>query len=125
MIPNIEQCWFLSGPTASGKTSIGLELAEMIDAEIISMDSMAIYREMDISTAKPTLTQRDRVRHHMIDVVDPDVETLSHQHFETSLQNKLFELSTLSSPRWLTYSIHTLHHAVTVVECYGESTRWC
>ncbi len=67
-------CWFLTGPTASGKTSIGIELAGLIDAEIISLDSMAVYRDLDISTAKPTQEQRARVRHHLLDVVEPNEE---------------------------------------------------
>ena len=65
-------CWFLTGPTAAGKTTISLELAQRIDAEIISLDSMAIYREMDIGTAKPTPQQRQRVPHYLLDIVDPD-----------------------------------------------------
>ena len=65
-------CWFLTGPTAAGKTVIGLELAEQLNAEIISLDSMAIYREMDIGTAKPSQQQRRRVPHHLIDLVNPD-----------------------------------------------------
>ena len=64
-------CWYLAGPTASGKTSIGIPLAEELDAEIISLDSMAVYRELDVGTAKPTDEERMIVRHHMIDVVDP------------------------------------------------------
>jgi len=64
-------CWFLTGPTASGKTAVGLALAERLGAEIISMDSMAIYRGMDVGTAKPTAEQRRRVPHHLIDLVDP------------------------------------------------------
>ncbi len=64
-------CWFLSGPTASGKTSVGLELAERLGAEIILLDSMTIYREMDIGTAKPTAEQQARVPHHLIDIVSP------------------------------------------------------
>jgi len=65
-------CWYLTGATASGKTSVGLELAAQLGAEIISLDSMAVYRGMDIGTAKPTLAQRRRVSHHLLDVVDPD-----------------------------------------------------
>ena len=64
-------CWFLSGPTASGKTSTGLELAEVLGAEIISLDSMAIYRGMDIGTAKPTADEQQRVPHHLLDIADP------------------------------------------------------
>ena len=67
----VSHAWFLTGPTAVGKTAIGLALAEKIDAEIVSMDSMAIYRGMDIGTAKPTADERKRVRHHLIDRVAP------------------------------------------------------
>ncbi len=67
-------CWFLTGPTAGGKTEVALELAEQLGAEIVSMDSMALYRGMDIGTAKPTVAQRRRVPHHLIDVLDPDQE---------------------------------------------------
>ncbi len=55
-------CWFLTGATASGKTAVGLALAEALDAEIVSMDSMAIYRGMDIGTAKPSPAERARRR---------------------------------------------------------------
>jgi tRNA dimethylallyltransferase len=61
----------LTGPTGSGKTALGLEIAERIGAEIISMDSMAVYRGMDIGTAKPTPAERQRVRHHLLDVLEP------------------------------------------------------
>ena len=64
-------CWYLTGPTASGKTSVGIAFAEEMEAEIISLDSMAVYRELDVGTAKPTDEERMIVRHHMIDVVDP------------------------------------------------------
>ena len=67
----VSNAWFLTGPTAVGKTAIGLALAEKIDAEIISMDSMAIYQGMDIGTAKPTAEEQKRVRHHLIDQVAP------------------------------------------------------
>ena len=65
------ESWHLTGATASGKTSVGLELAERIHAEIISLDSMAIYRGMDIGTAKPSLEERRRVAHHLIDILAP------------------------------------------------------
>ena len=72
--PPIENAWFLTGPTASGKSRVALDLAERIDAEIISVDSMAVYRGMDIGTAKPTPDQRGRIPHHLIDLVEPDSE---------------------------------------------------
>lgn len=68
---NFTDCWFLTGATAAGKSAIGLELAKRIDAEILSLDSMAVYRDMDIGTAKPTLEERAIVKHHLIDVADP------------------------------------------------------
>src|SRR5438105_2421247 len=61
----------LTGPTGSGKTPLGIALAERLGAEIISMDSMAVYRGMDIGTAKPSAEERRRVPHHLIDVLDP------------------------------------------------------
>ncbi len=60
------------GPTASGKTSLSLDLAERLGGEIVSVDSMQVYRHMDIGTAKPTAAERARVPHHLIDIVDPD-----------------------------------------------------
>ena len=61
------------GTTASGKSALAFALAcERPDVEIVSIDSMQVYRGMDIGTAKPTLAERARVRHHLIDVVDPD-----------------------------------------------------
>ncbi len=74
----LQQCWFLAGPTASGKTALGIELAKRLDGEIISLDSMAIYRQMDIGTAKPTPEEQSQVPHHLIDVVNP------HENFSTA-----------------------------------------
>jgi tRNA dimethylallyltransferase len=70
----VSHAWFLTGPTAVGKTAVGLTLAEKIGAEIVSMDSMAVYKGLDIGTAKPTAEQRTRVRHHLIDIVPPNEE---------------------------------------------------
>ncbi|MDE0737130.1 MAG: tRNA (adenosine(37)-N6)-dimethylallyltransferase MiaA [Pirellulaceae bacterium] len=72
--PPTTDCWYVTGPTASGKTQIGLQLAERLDAEIISLDSMAVYQQMDIGTAKPTTQQRQIVPHHLLDVVSPDTD---------------------------------------------------
>jgi tRNA dimethylallyltransferase len=62
----------LIGPTASGKTSLALRLAEEFNGEIVSCDSVAVYREMEIGTAKPTHEERALIQHHMIDIVSPD-----------------------------------------------------
>ena len=61
----------LLGPTGVGKSDASLLLAKSLDTEIISADSMQIYRHMDIGTAKPTVEERTLVKHHMIDIVDP------------------------------------------------------
>lgn len=60
------------GPTGSGKTEVGLKLAHRIDGEIVSVDSMQIYRWMDIGTAKPTARMQAEVPHHLIDILNPD-----------------------------------------------------
>lgn len=64
----------ICGPTGIGKTSAGIEAAEAFGGEIISADSMQIYKYMDIGTAKPTPEERARIRHHMIDIIEPDEE---------------------------------------------------
>jgi tRNA dimethylallyltransferase len=66
-----ENALVLTGPTCSGKTDLALELAPLLGAEIVSMDSMALYRGLDIGTAKPTPAQRALVPHHLIDELDP------------------------------------------------------
>ena len=62
----------VTGPTASGKTALAIELAKRLDGEIISCDSMQIYRGMDIGTAKPTREELSAVRHHLIDILPAD-----------------------------------------------------
>ncbi|HEX4326130.1 MAG TPA: tRNA (adenosine(37)-N6)-dimethylallyltransferase MiaA, partial [Burkholderiales bacterium] len=59
------------GPTASGKTGLSIALARTFNGEIISMDSALVYRGMDIGSAKPDMTERQGVTHHLIDVIDP------------------------------------------------------
>lgn len=63
----------LVGPTASGKTALSLQLAEVLGGEIVSCDSVAVYREMELGTAKPSREERHRVPHHLLDVVPPSV----------------------------------------------------
>src|SRR5579872_3079034 len=62
--------YFLAGPTAAGKSAVALELAGQIGGEIISVDSMQVYRGLDIGTAKPSPADQQRVRHHLIDILD-------------------------------------------------------
>ena len=61
----------ICGPTASGKTALAVELARRHNGEVVSADSMQIYRRMDIGTAKPTPEEMGGVPHHMLDVADP------------------------------------------------------
>jgi tRNA dimethylallyltransferase len=67
----VEPFLALVGPTASGKTEAALQVAEAIGSEILSIDSMLVYRGMDVGTAKPTAEQRARVPHHLVDLVEP------------------------------------------------------
>lgn len=62
---------FLMGPTASGKTELAVQLAQKLEAEIISVDSVLVYKGMDIGTAKPTADERKGIPHHLIDILDP------------------------------------------------------
>jgi tRNA dimethylallyltransferase len=70
----------IGGPTAVGKSAFGIELAKKINGEIVSADSMQIYRGMDIGTAKPSLEERQIVRHHMIDILDVNDEYSAEQY---------------------------------------------
>ncbi len=74
IIPEKSPCWVLLGPTASGKTAVSLEIAKDYPVEIISVDSMQVYQRMNIGTATPDPEERERVRHHMINIVDPAEE---------------------------------------------------
>ena len=62
----------IAGPTASGKTALAVELAKELNGEVVSCDSMQVYRRMDIGTAKPTKDEMQGIIHHMLDVADPD-----------------------------------------------------
>ena len=81
----------ICGPTALGKTSTGIHLAKNFDGEIISADSMQIYRYMDIGTAKPTLDEQACVKHHMIDVINPD-EHFDARNYAILSRKKVMEL---------------------------------
>lgn len=65
------QIIIICGPTASGKSSLAIKLAKLLDTEIISADSLAIYKRLDIGTAKPTKEEQAEIKHHLVDVVEP------------------------------------------------------
>jgi len=73
------------GPTASGKTGLSLDIARRFGAEIVSVDSMLVYRGMDIGTAKPAASELSSVPHHMIDIVGPDAEFSAADYREKAL----------------------------------------
>ncbi len=83
----------LVGPTAVGKTEIAIHLAERINGEIISADSRLFYRGMDIGTAKPTREERARVKHHLIDIANPD-EILSLAVFQQKTRKAIADIHT-------------------------------
>lgn len=83
ILPALKNCWYLTGATSSGKSPLALAVAQRTNAEIVSMDSMAIYRGMNIGTAKPTLEDQRRVPHHQLDIVDPN-ETFSLSQYVSS-----------------------------------------
>ena len=68
---NKEPLVIISGPTASGKSSLSIKLAKLIDGEIISADSMQVYKGMDIGSAKITKEEMQGIKHYLIDVLDP------------------------------------------------------
>ncbi len=84
---------FMAGPTAIGKTELAITLAEEFGCEIIGVDSVQIYRYMDIGTAKPTLAERERVPHHVIDYVLPD-EGFSASRFVTDCREAIRQIRT-------------------------------
>ncbi|MCK5829517.1 MAG: tRNA (adenosine(37)-N6)-dimethylallyltransferase MiaA [Methylococcales bacterium] len=83
---------FLMGPTASGKTELSVRLAQALDTEIISVDSALVYKGMDIGTAKPSLEERQGIRHHLIDIIDP-IESYSTGSFRQSALKIMEDIS--------------------------------
>ncbi len=81
----------ICGPTASGKTGLGIELANKINGEIISCDSMQIYKDMDIGTAKPTEEERKMAKHYLVDFVEPN-ERYSVSNFKKDAEETIKEI---------------------------------
>ena len=86
-----QQVIVIAGPTASGKTKLAIELAKKINGEIISCDSMQIYKEMNIGTAKPTLEEMQGIPHYMIDIISPE-ERFSVSDYKTMAEQKIEEV---------------------------------
>lgn len=82
----------IAGPTASGKTNISIELAKKLNGEIISADSMQVYKHMNIGTAKPSLTEMQGVKHYLIDILNPD-EPFSAQLFQKYAKESINEIA--------------------------------
>ena len=82
----------LMGPTASGKTALGVEIAKALNGEIISVDSALVYRGMDIGTAKPDAQERQGIKHHLIDILDPS-ESFSAGQFRDQALALINEIS--------------------------------
>ncbi len=79
------------GPTASGKTALSIELAKKIDGEIVSCDSMQIYKKMDIGSAKPTVEEMQGIKHYMIDIIEPN-ERFSVAEYKKQAENAIEEI---------------------------------
>lgn len=90
----------LLGPTGMGKSKLAIEWAEELGGEIISADSMQVYRYMDIGTAKPTLDDQKRVRHHLIDLVTPD-QPFHAAFYRTLGRKKIDQLYQDKKPIWV------------------------
>lgn len=88
MIPII----IISGPTAVGKSKLAIDLAQQLNTEIVSADSMQVYRLMDIGTAKPSIAEQHLVKHHLIDLVDPD-QPFSVADYQISFDQVAHELN--------------------------------
>jgi tRNA dimethylallyltransferase len=91
--PLVDRAIVITGATASGKSAVAVKLAERLGAEILSLDSIAVYRGMDIGTAKPGPQERQRVPHHLIDLVEPNQE-FSVACYLRAAHEKLSEIET-------------------------------
>ena len=82
----------VAGPTASGKTALGVEICKRFDGEVISADSMQIYKGMDIATAKPTLEEMQGIPHHLIDFISPE-DTFSVADFKSAAEERIADIT--------------------------------
>ena len=77
---------FLAGPTGSGKSAVAVELAEMLDAEIVSSDAYQVYRELPILTAAPSPADRERVPHHMVSIIPVQKNWNATEHYHRAMR---------------------------------------
>jgi tRNA dimethylallyltransferase len=89
---NLPPAIFLMGPTASGKSDLAIRLAEQLAGEIISVDSVLVYKGMDIGTAKPTMDERAGIPHHLMDILDPS-NAYSTGNFRTAALQLMEDIS--------------------------------
>lgn len=87
-----EKVIIITGPTAVGKTKLGVQLAKLLKTEVISGDAYQIYRKMDIGTAKPTLAEQENIPHHLIDIIDPS-ESYSVADYQEQVRQKISEMT--------------------------------
>lgn len=125
----------LVGPTASGKTSLSIRLAQELGGEIISADSMQIYRHMDIGTAKPDAGERAGIPHHLIDVVMPDVQfsvahyqSMAHTAIQEVLSKGKLPIIVGGTGLYINSLVHNIHFSDTVSDrmlrdSLGEEAR--
>ncbi len=100
------------GPTASGKSAVAMAVAEQLgDVELVSVDSMQVYRSMDVGTAKPTTSERERVRHHLIDLVDPSHD-FTVAEFQAAYRSALTEIAARGNRAVLVGGTGLYHRAV-------------
>ncbi len=83
----------LVGPTASGKTALSIKIAKRMDAEIVSADSIQLYRGFDIGSAKPTHEERQGIKHHLIDVYEPTEQNASVSRFQTLAKETIEDIA--------------------------------
>ncbi len=96
-LPDKPLCRVLTGPTGSGKSDLALQLAEEQGWEILCMDSMQVYRRMNIGTAKPTREERKRVPHHLLDLIEPD-GSFSVADYQALAEQTVLELTAAGKP---------------------------
>ena len=114
--------FFLTGATASGKTALGVAIARELGAEIVSLDSMAVYRKMDVGTAKPTLEERGGVPHHMLDVVElrDELRAIAEKEGPYALWSILREEDPESALRLHQNDVKRVVRAIEVVRLTGK-----